>query len=53
MDINPVFVFELLLFNGVILAWAGYEFWSVRKSKSEPPKDSGSAPPGEPGHPEG
>lgn len=53
MDINPLFVFEILLFNGVILAWAGYEYWSVRKSKSEPRDSSKSPPPDEPGHPEG
>lgn len=49
MNINPLIVFELLLFNGVILAWAGYEFWSVRNRKSDPK----SAPPDKPGHTEG
>ena len=49
MDTNVLFVFEILLFNGVILAWAGYEFWSVRKSKTE----SKSQPSDEAGHPKG
>jgi hypothetical protein len=52
MDINPLFVFEILLFNGVVLAWAGYEFWSVRKSAREKPAPE-STPPDEPGHTEG
>jgi hypothetical protein len=49
LEINLLFIFELLLFNGVILAWAGFEFWSVRRSKSH----ARSPAPDEPGHPEG
>lgn len=52
MELNPLFLFELLLFNGVVLAWAGYEFWSVRKkpdAKSAPESASSD----EPGHTEG
>jgi hypothetical protein len=49
VNLNPLIVFELLLFNGVILAWAGYEFWSVRKRKA----DGTSPPPDKPGHTEG
>ncbi|MDX2237950.1 MAG: hypothetical protein NW203_10340 [Hyphomonadaceae bacterium] len=46
MSANTLFILELIIFNGVVLAWAGYEFWSVRrKPKPSPPKD-------EPGHPE-
>jgi hypothetical protein len=49
VNISPPIVFELLLFNGGILAWAGYEIWSVRKRKFDPK----SAPPDKPGHTEG
>ncbi len=54
MEFNPLFLFEILLFNGVVLAWAGYEFWSVRK-KPEPEAHPApqSPPPDEPGHTEG
>jgi regulatory protein YycI of two-component signal transduction system YycFG len=50
MDTKYIFLIELVLFNGVVLAWAFYEFWSVRKRKDE--TDS-SSPPRDPGHPEG
>jgi len=49
MQFNPIFLFELLLFNGAVLAWAGYEYWSVRGAKSE----RKLPPPDDPGHPEG
>jgi hypothetical protein len=52
MQLDPLLLIELL-FSGVILAWAGYEFWSVRKSTSEPPADPKSPPPDESRHPEG
>ncbi|MDP3491845.1 MAG: hypothetical protein Q8R82_01935 [Hyphomonadaceae bacterium] len=52
MEFNPIFLFELLLFNGVVLAWAGYELWSVRKSVRNKPEPN-STPPDEPGHTEG
>lgn len=47
MEINPLFLLEFLLFNGVVLAWACYEFWSVRPRKDKPD----SAPPNDAGHP--
>jgi hypothetical protein len=40
MSTNTLFIFELILFNGAILAWAGYEWWSVRRSRHE----TGSSP---------
>ena len=49
MQFNPIFLGELLLFNGAVLAWAFYEYWSVRKTKAEPK----SPPPDDPGHTEG
>ncbi len=49
MQGNPIFLIELLLFSGAALAWAGYEWWSVRPGARE----KQSPPPGEPGHPEG
>ena len=52
MQFGSLLLIELLI-SGVILAWAGYEFWSVRKSTSDPAKDPSSAPPDEPRHPEG
>jgi hypothetical protein len=52
MQFGPLLLIELL-FSGVILAWAGYELWSVRKSKRSLPKDTSSLPPDEPRHPEG
>jgi hypothetical protein len=51
MHVNPIFLIELILFNGVALAWAGYEFWSVRPRKD---KDAAaSSPRDDAGHPEG
>ncbi|MBC7770048.1 MAG: hypothetical protein H7124_14795 [Phycisphaerales bacterium] len=47
MDINPLFLLEFVLFSGVALAWAGYEYWTVSR------KDDTSAPPDETRHPEG
>ena len=49
MQVNPIFLGELLIFNGAVLTWAFYEYWSVRKTKAEPE----SPPPDEPGHTEG
>lgn len=49
MDVNPLFLLEFVLFSGVALAWAGYEFWSARPNKGDAP----STPPDDPRHPEG
>jgi hypothetical protein len=49
MEFNPIFLFELLLFNGAVLVWAGYEYWSVRTKKPDPESTTLS----DPGHPEG
>ncbi len=49
MNVNPIFLIELLVFNGAALAWAGYELWTVRPSQRE----KKSPPPDEPGHTEG
>ncbi len=49
MDVNPLFLLEFVLFSGVALAWAAYEFWSARPDKDE----AKSAPPDDAGHPEG
>lgn len=46
MQINPLFLLEFVLFSGVALAWAGYEYWSVSR------KDDSSPPPDDPGHAE-
>lgn len=48
MDVNPLFLLEFVLFSGVALAWAGYEFWSARPRQDE----SASAPPDDAGHSE-
>lgn len=52
MEFGPLLLIELLI-SGVILVWAAYEIWSVRKPKGAPQDDSKSAPPDEPRHPEG
>lgn len=39
-NFHPLFLLEFLLFNGVVLAWLGYEYWKVR-----PRKDDGSSNP--------
>lgn len=49
MEVNPLFLLEFVLFSGVALAWAGYEYWSARPKQDETP----SSPPGDAGHPEG
>lgn len=49
MQVNPLFLLEFVLFSGVALAWAGYEYWKVRPKKG----DEASPPTGEAGHPEG
>lgn len=49
MDVNPLFLLEFVLFSGVALAWAGYEFWSARPKKD----DATSTPTDDAGHPEG
>lgn len=35
MEINPLFLMEFVLFSGVALAWAGYEYWSARPKKDD------------------
>lgn len=50
MEINPLFLLEFVLFSGVALAWAGYEFWSVRPSKDDKASTTASS---DPRHPEG
>jgi hypothetical protein len=32
---NTLFLLEFLIFDGAALTWAGYELWSVRRSKWE------------------
>jgi hypothetical protein len=49
MEINPLFLLEFVLFSGIALAWAGYEFWSVRPKKD----DGASASNDDAGHPKG
>jgi hypothetical protein len=48
MEINPLFLLEFVLFSGVALVWAGYEYWSVRPRK----RDAASTPTDDAGHPE-
>jgi hypothetical protein len=54
MEFNPLFLMEFVLFSGVVLAWAAYEYWSVRPDKKSPdvvaPKE---ASPEDARHPEG
>jgi hypothetical protein len=49
MEINPLFLLEFVLFSGVALIWAGYEFWSVRPRKTR----ERSLPSDDAGHSEG
>jgi hypothetical protein len=35
---NIGFFLEFLVFSGAALAWAGWEWWSVRKAGNEPAK---------------
>jgi hypothetical protein len=55
MRTNTHFILELLLFEGAAVAWAAWEFWSVRpKAKADPKAPAASPPESEdrPGHPE-
>lgn len=49
MEINPLFLLEFVLFSGVALAWAGYEYWSARPDKEK----AGSSTPDDARHPKG
>lgn len=53
MEINPLVIFAFLLFDGVVIAWAAHEFWSVRKPKRASAEDPKSPAPDEAGHTEG
>lgn len=51
---NPIFLLELVIFNGAALAWAGWELWSVRRSRDpKPPPGPSEGSADEPRHPEG
>lgn len=41
MSTNTLFILELIIFNGIVLVWAFYELWSVRKRKDS--SESGHA----------
>ena len=49
MEVNPLFLLEFVLFSGVALAWAGYEYWNARPTKD----DAASPPEDDTRHPEG
>jgi hypothetical protein len=49
MNTNTLFILELMIFSGVALLWAGYEWWSVRK----PTNKNASASTRDAGHAEG
>jgi hypothetical protein len=55
MASNTTFFVEFLFFDVVALGWAGWELWSIRRSKDKPPADAHEPPPSEepPRHPEG
>jgi hypothetical protein len=57
MQSNGLFLMEFLIFDGVALAWAGWELWSLHRDKSKPKAKSGAEPPPAsdetPRHPEG
>lgn len=48
MNSNVLFILELIIFNGAVLAWATYEFLSVRRSRKKTESAAGEA-----GHAEG
>ena len=43
MKANALFIAVLILFDGVAVAWAAWEFWSIRKTKAEKAAESGGA----------
>jgi hypothetical protein len=47
MDVNPLFLIELLVFSGAALAWGVYEYWTVRPKKDQSSRSDDA------GHPEG
>mgnify|MGYP000145869169 CR=1 FL=1 len=49
MDVNPLFLLEFVLFSGVALVWAGYEYWSARPKEDDAPSTTRD----DAGHPEG
>jgi hypothetical protein len=53
MAANPLGLIETSLVEGVVLVWACWELWSVRKRREPPEKDPPAASPEGPGHPEG
>ncbi len=51
---NSLFLLEFLVFDATALVWAGYELWSVRKSKWDEDEADKTDPSNEPPrHPEG
>jgi hypothetical protein len=53
MRTNTHFILELALFEGAAVAWAAWEFWSVRpnkKPKADAPAQAASASEEDPGH---
>ncbi len=55
---NIGFILALILFDGVAVAWAAWEFWSVRPRKKAKAAEPVAAPPPptseeDPGHLEG
>ncbi len=56
MSSHTIFILGLILFDGVAVAWALWEFWSVKPRRTaktdEPPAAPHRSPEG-PRHPEG
>jgi hypothetical protein len=55
MAANPLGLIETSLVEGVVLVWACWELWSVRKRRA-PPAEKPTPPPAspeDPGHAEG
>ena len=50
---NSLFLLEFLLFDGAALAWAGYELWTVRPSKTKSAPEDKPESKDIPRHPEG
>ena len=50
---NTLFLLEFLIFDGAALTWAGYELWSVRRSKWDAETKTEAESKDPPRHPEG
>jgi hypothetical protein len=53
MGANGLFIAGLVIFDGAAVAWAAWEFWSIRKGKAEALIDAEADAPQLSEHPSG